>query len=298
MRRLAEYYAKLAPPKTPARADRQRIDRTRAPIGSRGRSRQRRPGVQCLPRPRCARELSSSGRAECRLHGGTIAPLEGRTSHLDRQRRDHGADCTALERRRHRCGGLLSFRSRRRTRRGIAAMTGSRPWRFAPAAAALLGGCGDNQSVLNPKGPEAASACAPELAAVRVRDGRAPARRPRHGRGDPRTAAACALWLASARTVVWAGIVFPAVTLTALLGYGVWLTRASTAVPGGDGALRIEVVGEQWWWRVTYPQRRRSTGRHRQRDPHPHRPSRSFSRCSPPTSSIASGCRTSAARWT
>ena len=34
-------------------------------------------------------------------------------------------------------------------------MRGSRPRRFGPAAAALLGGCGDNQSVLNPKGPEA-----------------------------------------------------------------------------------------------------------------------------------------------
>ena len=132
-------------------------------------------------------------------------------------------------------------------------MTGMRPWRVASAAAALLGGCGDNQSVLNPKGPQAL-----ELAhlswllfafgtvvlllvmlavAVAIL-----------GPRPLRTV------LASARTVVWAGIVFPAVTLTALLGYGVWLTRASTALPDASGALRIDVVGEQWWWRVTYPQ--------------------------------------------
>ena len=148
----------------------------------------------------------------------------------------------------------LSFRSRRRTRRGIAAMTGSSPWRFVPAAAALLGGCGDNQSVLNPKGPEALQlahlswllfAFGTIVLLLVVLATAVAIRGPQPLRA----------LLASARTVVWAGIVFPAVTLTALLGYGVWLTRASTAVPGGDGALRIEVVGEQWWWRVTYPQR-------------------------------------------
>ena len=30
-----------------------------------------------------------------------------------------------------------------------------RPWWFAPTATAVLVGCGDNQSILNPKGPEA-----------------------------------------------------------------------------------------------------------------------------------------------
>jgi cytochrome c oxidase subunit 2 len=60
--------------------------------------------------------------------------------------------------------------------------------------------------------------------------------------------------LASPRMVVWAGIVFPTVALTGLLGYGVWLTRASIAEPGTDGRLRIVVTGEQWWWRVQYAQ--------------------------------------------
>jgi cytochrome c oxidase subunit II len=47
------------------------------------------------------------------------------------------------------------------------------------------------------------------------------------------------------------GIVFPVVTLTGLLGYGLWLMRASIAAPE-PAALRIEVTGEQWWWRIAY----------------------------------------------
>jgi cytochrome c oxidase subunit II len=132
-------------------------------------------------------------------------------------------------------------------------MTGIRAWRCATAAAALLGGCGDNQSVLNPKGPEALALAhlswllfaLGTIVLILVMLATAVAIRGPH---PLRTV------LASARTVVWAGIVFPAVTLTALLGYGVWLTRASTATLDENGVLRIEVVGEQWWWRVTYPQ--------------------------------------------
>jgi cytochrome c oxidase subunit 2 len=47
------------------------------------------------------------------------------------------------------------------------------------------------------------------------------------------------------------GIAFPVVTLTVLLGYGVWLMRETIA---GDSpaALRVEVTGEQWWWRIAY----------------------------------------------
>lgn len=56
--------------------------------------------------------------------------------------------------------------------------------------------------------------------------------------------------LASVHAVVVGGIVFPAVTLTLLLAYGLWLMRDAPAAPE---AMRIEVVGEQWWWRVRYP---------------------------------------------
>ncbi len=50
--------------------------------------------------------------------------------------------------------------------------------------------------------------------------------------------------------VVGGGIVFPVVTLFALLVYS--LARAGSLHPVEDDALRIEVVGEQWWWRVHY----------------------------------------------
>jgi len=48
------------------------------------------------------------------------------------------------------------------------------------------------------------------------------------------------------------GIVFPTVVLTLLLGYGIWLTQAGVPAREGDTPLRIEVGGEQWWWRVVY----------------------------------------------
>lgn len=59
-------------------------------------------------------------------------------------------------------------------------------------------------------------------------------------------------WLGREAIIVGGGIVFPVVTLTALLVYGLALTRAGdSALPDGE-PLRISVVGEQWWWRVTY----------------------------------------------
>lgn len=67
-------------------------------------------------------------------------------------------------------------------------------------------------------------------------------------RGSPRLRAA----LAQNRSIVALGLVFPAVTLTVLLGYGVWLMRAQLSPANAGDALRIEVTGEQWWWRVAY----------------------------------------------
>jgi cytochrome c oxidase subunit 2 len=46
------------------------------------------------------------------------------------------------------------------------------------------------------------------------------------------------------------GVAFPVVTLTALLVWGLSDLRA--LVGAGPPALRIEVVGERWWWRVRY----------------------------------------------
>jgi len=57
--------------------------------------------------------------------------------------------------------------------------------------------------------------------------------------------------IASERFVVWSGIFFPIVVLAGLLTYGLVLTGGRIAPPA-PGALAIEVVGEQWWWRVRY----------------------------------------------
>lgn len=53
------------------------------------------------------------------------------------------------------------------------------------------------------------------------------------------------------RFIVIGGLIFPLVTLSALLLYGFSLARAVTT-PASDAELRIEVTGEQWWWRVKY----------------------------------------------
>ena len=59
--------------------------------------------------------------------------------------------------------------------------------------------------------------------------------------------------ISNERMVFWGGIAFPVVTLSALLVYGLLLTGAVGRLSEPD-ALRIEVTGEQFWWRVHYPQ--------------------------------------------
>ena len=58
--------------------------------------------------------------------------------------------------------------------------------------------------------------------------------------------------LASRSFIVIAGAVFPAVVLAALLVYALTLTGARIS-PIEPNVLRIEIIGEQWWWRVRYP---------------------------------------------
>lgn len=47
------------------------------------------------------------------------------------------------------------------------------------------------------------------------------------------------------------GLVFPAVTLIALLVYGTGVGERITRM--ADAPLRVEVTGHQWWWEVRYP---------------------------------------------
>lgn len=58
-------------------------------------------------------------------------------------------------------------------------------------------------------------------------------------------------WLAARQLVLYGGIVFPIVVLTALLIYGLMLARTLVADPTVK-PLSIHVVGEQFWWRVRY----------------------------------------------
>ena len=58
-------------------------------------------------------------------------------------------------------------------------------------------------------------------------------------------------WLARSSTVVAGGVIFPLVVLSALVVYTFFMT-ARIGVASDGAPLRIEVIGEQWWWRVNY----------------------------------------------
>jgi cytochrome c oxidase subunit 2 len=53
-------------------------------------------------------------------------------------------------------------------------------------------------------------------------------------------------------TVIWiGGVAFPLIVLTALLIWGLWLTRdLESGITGRE--MRVRVSGEMWWWRVGY----------------------------------------------
>ena len=57
--------------------------------------------------------------------------------------------------------------------------------------------------------------------------------------------------LGGVATIWVAGIAFPALVLTALLVWGLALTRDLSAPIRGD-EMRIRVTGQMWWWRVEY----------------------------------------------
>jgi len=55
------------------------------------------------------------------------------------------------------------------------------------------------------------------------------------------------------KVIFFAGVVFPVTVLTALLTYALWLMPALRPFAGAEPArLRVEVVGNQFWWRVVY----------------------------------------------
>lgn len=123
--------------------------------------------------------------------------------------------------------------------------------RGAPALAGqLLAGCRGSQSALDPQGPVAAGIAETwwvmffggavifvvVLALALYAAFRAPERR---ADVSPQT------------LIVGGGVVFPIVTLTALLLYGLHV-GGTTRPAGAEDALRIDVIGHQWWWEVRY----------------------------------------------
>jgi cytochrome c oxidase subunit II len=58
-------------------------------------------------------------------------------------------------------------------------------------------------------------------------------------------------WMSRERMVISAGIVFPVITLSALLLFDLFATKANSNAPGGE-RIRVSVSGEQWWWRISY----------------------------------------------
>jgi cytochrome c oxidase subunit 2 len=56
---------------------------------------------------------------------------------------------------------------------------------------------------------------------------------------------------ASGRLIVWGGVVFPTAVLTVLLIFGLTMLPPLVA-RAPEGSLRVDVVGELWWWRVRY----------------------------------------------
>jgi cytochrome c oxidase subunit 2 len=54
--------------------------------------------------------------------------------------------------------------------------------------------------------------------------------------------------------IIGGGAVIPTVLLAGLLAYGLSLLPGLVA-PAPEGSLKIRVLGEQWWWRVRYPER-------------------------------------------
>ena len=57
------------------------------------------------------------------------------------------------------------------------------------------------------------------------------------------------------KIIFWAGVVFPTTVLTALLCYALWLMPwLRPFAADEESSLRIEVVGNQFWWKIVYHQ--------------------------------------------
>jgi cytochrome c oxidase subunit 2 len=122
---------------------------------------------------------------------------------------------------------------------------------FFFALCPLLASCSGVQSALDPAGPEAAHVA--QLFFVMLVGGVVIfvalvaaliyASRKKHAHSEE----------SAGRVILWCGAILPTVILGALLSYGMWLMPAIRPwVPDDQRVSRIEVTGEQFWWRVRY----------------------------------------------
>ncbi|MET3577311.1 cytochrome c oxidase subunit 2 [Mesorhizobium robiniae] len=57
----------------------------------------------------------------------------------------------------------------------------------------------------------------------------------------------------ASRIILWGGVIFPSVTLCALLAYALWLMPGLRPFAQASSAgLRIEITGKQFWWEIVY----------------------------------------------
>ena len=116
--------------------------------------------------------------------------------------------------------------------------------------ALLLIGCGGPQSTLEPAGRSSARIASlfwwmTGGTAVIWLGVVALALYAAHQRGEPHDVGM------ARRLIVIGGVAFPIIVLTGLLIYGLAMMPATLA-EAPAGSLRVEVTGEQWWWRVRY----------------------------------------------
>lgn len=123
------------------------------------------------------------------------------------------------------------------------------PARLSPLLFLLLPACNVQQSALHPRGPHAEAVhTLTEVMTigggaifllVLVLAAAAILLPPRARR-----------WMTGRGFVIGLGIAFPVVTLTALMGYGFVVSGALATA--GPPALRVEVTGVKWFWRIRY----------------------------------------------
>src|SRR5690606_19327469 len=143
--------------------------------------------------------------------------------------------------------------ARRDDAAGQGAVTGRRPALGAGCAALALAGCEGAQSALAPRGPEAATVA--ELFWIMAAAGGVIwalvvglALYALHFKDAPYSEAL------AGRLILWGGAVLPTLLLALLLAHALWIMPGlrPLAAATAPNVLRIEVVGQQFWWRVRY----------------------------------------------